>query len=213
MTRPVAVFDLDALYEKPLTSLLVGRMVERDIADEAALRLVSLPDAARFTALGKLLKGMNFDDMEALSGELIDEHRGRVFPYASRLIEDLKRRGYFLLAISGAPRFLVDGFAYEAGFDKSYGSFFATGASDRFTGAIEDEDVIKNRAAVLARAVKKEGLTLAGSTGLASSASFIPVLEAIENPIAFNPDQELRSRAEKRGWKIVLEEDGVVYKL
>ncbi|MBP6860439.1 MAG: hypothetical protein KBC38_02685 [Candidatus Pacebacteria bacterium] len=213
ISRPVAAVDLDALYAKPLTSLLIARMVERDLMPEESLRIPRLPDAARLPALGRALKGVAYDEAEAMANELTEEHKGRVFPYVMGMLLELKSRGYFLLAISGAPRFLVDGFAYEAGFDKSYGSFFATGASERFTGAVEDEEVITNRGAVLQRAVRKEKLVMKGSVGLAASASFIPVLEMVENPLVFNPDHELRAHAEKRGWKVVLEEDGTVYKL
>ena len=213
MERPVAVFELDALFAEPLTKLLVTRLIEKGLMPDEALSISSAPDEKRLAVLGRYLKGLSYDEVEAVCGELIDEYRGKVFSHAMSLIFDLKAKGHFMLAISGAPRFLVDGFAYEAGFDKSYGSYFSTGASERFTGAVEDEDIITNRASVLQRAVRKENLTLRGSVGLAGSASFIPLLEMVETPIAFNPDYELRARAEKRGWKIVLEENGVVYKL
>ena len=213
MERPVAAFELDALYPEPLTKLFVDRMIEAGHFPATARSAYAAPEATRLALLGRFLKGVPFTDAEEVAGTLIEEGKGRAFSYPMSQAFELKSRGYFLLAISGAPRFLVDGFAYEAGFDKSYGSYFATGASDRFTGAVEDEDVITNRAAVLTRAVRKENLTLRDSYGLAGSASFIPLLEMVGAPLAFNPDHELKARAEKRGWKTVLEEGGVVYKL
>lgn len=213
MDRPVAAFDLDALFPRTLTQLFVEQMIAQGYFTDEAQGVPGASDQTRLARLGRHLKGVAYSDAEEVANALIESERGTGYGFPTNLIYDLKQKGYFLLAISGAPRFVVDGFAYEAGFDKSYGSFFATGASDRFTGAVEDEEVITNRASVLARAVRKEGLTLQNSIGLASSASFIPLLEMTETALAFNPEQELRARAEKRGWKIVLEEQGVVYKL
>lgn len=213
MERPVAAFELDSLFPVPLTKLFVERMIDAGHFPEEALAVAKAPESSRLALLGKFLKGVAFSDAEEVAGALIEEGKGSAFSYPMSQAFELKSRGYFLLAVSGAPRFLVDGFAYEAGFDKSYGSYFASGASDRFTGAVEDEEVITNRAAVLTRAARKENLTLRDAFGLAGSSSFIPMLEMVGHATAFNPDQELKSRAEKRGWKIVLEEQGVIYKL
>jgi phosphoserine phosphatase len=39
------------------------------------------------------------------------------------------------------------------------------------------------------------------------------MLEAVENPIAFNPNQTLYNHAKKRGWEIVVERKDVIYEL
>jgi len=35
----------------------------------------------------------------------------------------------------------------------------------------------------------------------------------VENPIAFNPDKKLKLRAEREGWKIVVERKDVIYQI
>jgi phosphoserine phosphatase len=128
-------------------------------------------------------------------------------------VNDLKRKGYYLLAISHSPKLIVDGFAYELGFDKSYGAFYATGATNRFTGDIEDEHVIMNKAAILSRAVEKENLTLKGSIGVGDTESDITMLSLVDRPIAFNPNRALYRHAKKHSWEIVVERKDVIYEI
>jgi phosphoserine phosphatase len=41
----------------------------------------------------------------------------------------------------------------------------------------------------------------------------IELLNAVEQPIAFNPDGDLRQAAEQNGWQIVLERKSQIYSL
>ena len=159
------------------------------------------------------LKGKPYEEVAYLAGEIIEEKKGRVYRHTRDLIARLKRDNYFILGISHSPKFIVDGFGYEHGFDKVYGTFYASGASGNFTGEIEDKELIFNKAAILQRAVHKEGLTLAGSVAVGDTESDIPLLEAVENPIAFNPNQTLYDHAKKRGWETVVERKDVIYEL
>ena len=162
---------------------------------------------------GKQLKGVPFEDVANAAGEVIEEKKDRVYRYTRDLIKDLKKQGYFLLAISHSPRFIAEGFGFEAGFDKTYGFWYETGPSGNFTGTIQDEDMMRNKAAILTRAIRKEELTLEGSIGVGDTESDIPMLEMVETPIAFNPNQKLLDHARKRGWKVVVERKDVIYEL
>jgi phosphoserine phosphatase len=118
-----------------------------------------------------------------------------------------------VLGISHSPKFIVDGFGYEHGSDKVYGTYYATGASNNFTGVVEEEALIKNKGAVLTRAARKEGLSLEGVVAVGDTESDIPMLELAARPIAFNPNAALYRHAKLRGWKIVVERKDVVYEL
>ena len=91
--------------------------------------------------------------------------------------------------------------------------FYSTGPSENFTGEIEDADLIMNKAAILTRALRKEDITLEGSIGVGDTESDIPMLEMVETPIAFNPNQKLLTHAKRRGWKIVVERKDVIYEI
>ena len=226
--RPVAAFDIDGtVFRSSLLIELVERLIDkgtfpheaREAYEEERRRWLDrkgdyetyIEKVAQVFAAQ--LKGISFEEVSNMAGEVIEEKRDRVYRYTRDLIKSLKNRGYYLLAISHSPNFIADGFGYEAGFDKVYGTFYATGASGNFTGEIEDKDLIASKAAILTRAVRKEGLTLDGSLAVGDTESDIGMLEMVETPIAFNPNQALYAHAKRRGWKVVVERKDVIYEL
>src|SRR5207253_4095142 len=48
----------------------------------------------------------------------------------------------------------------------------------------------------------EEGIDLTGSFAYSDSITDLPMLEAVGNPVAVNPDRDLRREAEKRGWQV-----------
>jgi HAD superfamily hydrolase (TIGR01490 family) len=226
--RKVAVFDIDGtVFRSSLTVELVERLITAGLFPEEvrapyeeARRVWAERRGGYQTFLDTVIalftlhiKGVPYQKVANIAGEIIEERQHYVYRYTRDLIGDLKQQGYYLLAISGSPKFIVDGFAYETGFDKSYGAFFTSGPSDNFTGDIEDEEFIRNKSAVLLRAVRKENLTLAGSIAVGDTESDIPMLEMVERPIAFNPNQALYTHAKRRGWEIIVERKDVIYEL
>lgn len=164
-------------------------------------------------AFAKYVKGASYEEVSNIAGEVIEKNRDHAYRYTRDLIQELKGKGYFLLAISHSPKFIVDGFAYELGFHKSYGTYYETGASDRFTGTIQDEHMIMNKSTILKRAVEKEGLTLLKSVGVGDTESDVSMLSLVETPIAFNPNRALYRHALQNKWKVVVERKDVIYEL
>ncbi len=226
--RPVAVFDIDGtVFRSSLFLELLERLVERGILpldlkevyhNEQKLWLDrqgeydAYVEKAVEAFLGSV-KGVSFDEVSRVATELVGEKKNRVYRYTRDLIKSLRKKGYFLLAISHSPRFVLDEFCKELGFDKMYGFFYETGPSGNFTGEVADIEVIRNKAAILQRAVRKENLALEGSIGVGDTESDIPMLEMVEEPIAFNPNRKLLEHARKRGWKVVVERKDVTYEL
>jgi HAD superfamily hydrolase (TIGR01490 family) len=226
--RPVAVFDIDGtLFRSSLLIELVEALIDREIFPPEARKTYAdaqlewlnrkgeyEPFIKRVVqAFAKHAKGTLYGDAADVAGEIIEAKKDRVYRYTRDLADDLKAKGYFLLAVSHSPKFIVDGFAYELGFHKSYGTFYETGASNRFTGAIEDEHLIMNKAAILKRAVKKEHLTFKNSYGVGDTESDVSMLTMVENPIAFNPNRILYRHAKKHGWQVVVERKDVIYEM
>ena len=224
--QPVAVFDIDGtIFRSSLMLELVERLIEkgvfpketRDVYEEdRRLWLDRKGDYQEYVkkvveAFCRQIKGVPFEAVANAAGEVIEEKKDRVYRYTRDLVRDLKKKKYFLLAISHSPKFIADGFGYEAGFDKVYGYFFSTGASGNFTGEVEDEELIRNKAAILQRAVRKENLTLEKSVGVGDTESDIPMLELVETAIAFNPNQALYRHAKRRKWKVIVERKDVIY--
>lgn len=226
-SRSVAAFDIDGtVFRSSLLIELVERLIASGVFPQesreayAAERIKWLDRKGDYSSyidkvvsvFAKQLKGVPFEDVANIAGEVIEEQRDRVYRYSRDLIKQLKKDGYFLLAISHSPKFIADGFCFEQGFDKVYGTFYASGPSGKFTGKIDDEELIFNKAAVLQRAVRKEHLTLSGSIGV-DTGSDISMLEMVERPICFNPNKELYAHAKRRGWEVVVERKDVIYEL
>lgn len=226
--RPVAVFDIDGtVFRSSLLIELVDRLVLRGVFPKSAhdyyekAREEWLNREGDYDpyikkvvyAFAKYLKGIPYGDVADVAGEIIEERRNRTYRYTRDLIAELKSKDYFLLAVSHSPKFIVDGFCYEAGFDKSYGTFYETGASNRFTGEMIDEHLIKNKAAILKRAVDKEDLTFKDSVGVGDTESDVSMLSLVDEPIAFNPNRDLYRHAKQHAWKIVVERKDVIYEI
>lgn len=226
--RPVAVFDIDGtVYRSSLVLELVEELVVRGIFPPEAREMYQgakedwqnrkgeyQPFIRNVVlAFAQYAKAQPYEEVSNVAGEVIEREKNRVYRYTRDLITSLKDKGYFLLAISHSPKFIVDGFAFELGFHKSYGTFYETGASDRFTGTIADEHLIMNKSAVLKRAIEKENLSLLGSIGVGDTESDVSMLTMVETPIAFNPNRALYRHALTNKWKVVVERKDVIYEI
>src|SRR3989344_1996099 len=171
--RNVAIFDIDGtIFRSSLLIELVEVLIEEKI----------FPVSVRADYAREKVRWLD---------------RNRTYRMTTDLIAELKRKKYFILAISQSPKGILDLFCKELGFDKVYGRFYELGPTDCFTGRVEDEHLIENKAAILRRAVEKEGLTLEASVGVEDTESDIPFLELVENPICFNPNMKLYRHAKR----------------
>jgi len=159
------------------------------------------------------IKGVYYGDFVDVVHKLIKEKKNRTYVYTRELVRNLKKRGYFLLAISGSPKGVLDSFCRELGFDKVYGRFYELGPGDRFTGKIVDEHLIANKANIIHRAIEKENLTKAGSIAVGDTADDISMLEAVEKQICFNPNEKLYRYAKLNHWPIIVERKDVIYRI
>lgn len=224
--RKVAVFDIDGtIFRSSLMLELVYALVRKGIfpadtseaferqRDDWLNRQGSYEDYinAAVEKFLKELKGVSYEEVTYIAGEIVETKSGRVYRYTRDLSKELKSQGYYLLAISHSPKLIADAFGYEMGFDKVYGTICEIGPNECFTGVIEDKDLIFNKAAVLQRAIRKENLTLEGSVGVGDTESDIPMLEMVERPIAFNPNAKLYKHAKVRQWEVVVERKDVIY--
>ena len=162
-------------------------------------------------AFVKNIKGAGYKDFSKISRKVISFHGERNYKYTIDLIKKLKKKNYFVLAISGSPYSAVKGFAEKLGFDKAYGRVLEI-ENGKFTGKVLYADLIENKDKILERAVEKENLTLGGSVGVGDTETDISFLKMVEKPICFNPNQNLYNHAKRNGWEVVVERKDVIYK-
>lgn len=226
--RKVAIFDVDGtVFRSSLIVETVFALIEKKIFPQSAAKVYEKEFKAwknrkgTYEAyIGKLveafmthIKGVHYKDFIETVEAVIDVEKDQVYTYTRDLIGELKKKKYFLLAISQSPKGVLDKFCTHMGFDKVYGRFYEIGATDRFTGKITDEHLIGNKANIVWRAVEKENLTLRGSIAVGDTEGDIPMLELVDRPICFNPNALLYKWAKKSGAEVIVERKDVIYNI
>ncbi|MBP7807418.1 HAD family phosphatase [Candidatus Saccharibacteria bacterium] len=222
-----AVFDIDGtLIRWQLYHAVVDRLAKKGLLGEDAKGQLDQarmhwkrrehPDAfhyyerALIGVYSQALPLLSTEQFDTAVGEIIQEYKAQVYTYTRDLITELKQQEYMLIAISGSHQELVEQIAKEYGFDIWQGSTYER-HEGKFTGeaAIASTD----KKARLQQIITDNKLSLDGSYAVGDSQSDAPMLEMVENPIAFNPDQKLYDLAKEQGWNIVVERKNVIYEL
>ncbi len=132
--------------------------------------------------------------LEALE-EVVDPY---IYQEALDLIALHKAQGRRVYIVSSSPEGVVRPLAQRLGVD----DVIATRAEvvdGKFTGELEFYCYREKKAEAI-RAI--EGIDFEASYAYSDSITDLPMLEAVGNPVAVNPDRELRKIAQQRGWKI-----------
>lgn len=226
--RKVAIFDIDGtIFRSSLLIELVEVLIEMklfpisvrvDYEKEKVRWLDRKGDYEAYimAVVGvfmKNIKGIPYNEFMRAGELVVTRYRHRTYRFTEELIKDLKKEGYFLLAISHSPKGILDLFCKEIGFNKVYGKLYETGPTECFTGNILDEHLISNKANILRRVLEIESLTLEGSVGVGDTEGDISFLELVERPICFNPNMKLYKHAKRAGFEVVVERKDVVYEL
>ncbi|MEK7638909.1 MAG: HAD-IB family hydrolase [Patescibacteria group bacterium] len=160
------------------------------------------------------IKGVYYGDFADIGRQVVTTHSKRVYRYTRDLLKELKGQGYYTIAISQSPKTVLDEFCLQYGFDKVYGRMYEIGPQDRFTGVVEEEHLIQNKANILKRVFDKHSdLSNKGSVAIGDTEGDIPLLELVDRPICFNPNQALYRHAKRNGWEVVVERKDVIYYL
>ncbi len=226
--RPFAVFDIDGtiirwqLYHAIADSLAKTGHIDAELFEQARgarmqwkkrvgddafkdyeEKLVGIYDTA--------LKTLTADDFMSAVRSVFDEYKEQTYTYTRDLIRSLQKQNYLLFAISASQEEVVEMLAKYYGFDAWAGSKYPR-QGNRFTGKkvpLKRDLKVKT----LDQFIKQFDASRKGSIAVGDSDSDIPMLEAVEQPLAFNPDKKLFHHAQQRGWKIILERKNMVYEL
>jgi alcohol-forming fatty acyl-CoA reductase len=124
----------------------------------------------------------------------------RIYPDALACLRKHKQMGHRVVLLSGALDFLLDPLR-----DLADDVLCASLAEEEgvYTGELSGAPVAgEARARMLASYARKRGVDLHRSYAYADSISDLPMLEAVGNPVAVNPDRRLAAAAKDRGWQI-----------
>lgn len=226
--RKVAIFDVDGtIFRSSLLIEMMEALVEHKLFPQKARLAYAKSFRLWLDRKGsyhdyimdvvhsfeKHLKGLGHQAFLKVAREVVAINKDKTYVYTRDLIRHLKKKGYFILAISHSPKELLDEFCANLGFDKVYGRIYEVGANGAFTGKTLYLEEINNKANILRRFIEKENLSLEHSYGVGDSEGDIPFLTFVENPICFNPNKKLYTHAKKAGWRVVVERKDVIYQL
>lgn len=168
--------------------------------------------AAVITTFLDNIKGVHYGTFADIGRQVVALHSKRVYRYTRDLLKELKADGYLTVAISQSPKTILDVFCANYGFDKVYGRIYEIGPQDRFTGEVTDEHLIENKSNIVKRVFDRHPeLSRAGSIAVGDTDGDIPLLQLVEKPICFNPNQVLYTEAVRHGWEVVVERKDVIY--
>lgn len=134
--------------------------------------------------------------------EYAERLRRKVFPEALEAIRAHKARGEAVVLVTGALDFVVEPLAEFLGAE----AVLAMGLrqqADRFTGELAGRPLCDGEKARLIREyAATHTIALSQSYAYGDSLSDRPMLEAVGNPVAVNPDRRLRRLARRGRWAI-----------
>lgn len=225
--RRFAVFDIDGtLVRWQLYHAVAEALAKRGYLDQKAhqaIRIARMQWKTRtqeesfkayerrlVDAYEKLLTTLTSEQLAEATEAVFEEYKDQVYTHTRELIDTLKQQNYLLFAVSGSQIEIVSKIAKHWGFDDCIGSVYEQ-KDGCFTGKVISH--IGKKHLVIERLVAKHGATYSGSLAVGDSEGDITMLEAVENPIAFNPTKKLFVHARDMSWKVVIERKNMVYEL
>jgi HAD superfamily hydrolase (TIGR01490 family) len=215
--RAAAFFDLDrTLIRRSSALALAGSFREHGVigrgqlAKAAAWQLLFAARGAGAETVRKaaedglmILKGFAVDDLRSLvAGAMEPVLKPLVYREPLDLVGRHKERGEPVYIVSATLQEIVEELARELEFDGAIGSTCEI-VDGVYTGRSLRAAHGEGKAAAIRELAEQEGLDLAASTAYSDSHTDLPFLAAVGNPVAVNPDRELRRVAVERGWPVL----------
>jgi HAD superfamily hydrolase (TIGR01490 family) len=223
----LAVFDIDGtIFRKNLAFELINELAwmkifSREVRNELVELYTQWLDHKGVyedyrKALVRLyvenVKGCKRSDVVKASQIVMPFFKDRTYVFANNLIRELKKKKYHIIAVSGSPIEIVEEYNKYLKFDAVFGSVYETDEQEVYTGRASFEPTLHKGHVVKQYALENK-LTLEDSYGIGDTESDAKFLEIVAHPIAFNPNLNLKSIAEEKGWRIVVEKKDVIYEV
>lgn len=138
---------------------------------------------------------------EAFMAERIEP---MLLPAAVELLERHRREGHTLVIITATNRFVTELIARRYGVEHLIATEPEQDAGGRYTGRLAGTACFQEgKIARLQAWLAGRGETLEGSWFYSDSRNDLPLLEAVEHPVAVDPDPVLAETARTRGWPVI----------
>jgi len=217
VSRAAAFFDLDRTLLRRSSTLALapafrrhGVITRTQVAKAALWQLLFVirgTSKERVRSASEdglmLLRGYTPARMQSLVAESLETVLlPLLYDEPLRLLERHRDQGEPSYIVSAALQEVVDAIAEDLGFDGALGTICEV-ENGAYTGRSVRSLHGENKAAAVREFAAAEGIDLASSTAYSDSHTDLPFLEVVGNPVAVNPDRELRRIAGARSWPVL----------
>src|SRR3954453_9636512 len=218
MQRGAAFFDLDRTLMAGSSGMhfaraaygsgIVGRrQLMRWGVEHVHFRLKGSTDertAQLLSQVKELLAGIPARDIRRLAPGLLAGVLPRIYPQMLdevRSHQDAERPTFI---VSAAGNALVEMLARVLGMEGGIGTRYEVDGGGMLTGRIVEPFVYGDgKVAAMRGFAEEHDIDLAESWAYSDSVSDLPMLRAVGNPVAVNPDAELRAVGVAEGWRVM----------
>ena len=223
----LAVFDIDGtIFRSSLLIELINELVRAGVFPRKAKKEMEEDYLAWLNRKGtydayinqvvtihlRYIKGCREQEVLRVARKVVARQKDRVYRFTRDLIKQLRSKKFYIIAISGSPEYIVSMFTKYLRFDDSFGGKFEI-QKGIFTGNIISWDSWHDKSRILKNIIRsfRFSVDLKRSVAVGDTASDIPMLKMVGNPIAFNPNKPFVEYAKRRGWRIIVERKDTIY--
>lgn len=218
MPRPAAFFDLDRTlisgssglpWARAATKagLISKRQMVRWGISATRFRIRGSTDEATAKLLDEIkqvLNGIPARRIARMAPEVLVGVLPRIYPEMLAEVHAHQDAGRPTFIVSAAGDELVQLLARILYMDGGIGTRYEIDGDGRFTGDLGGAFMYgEGKVEALRRFAREHGIDLEASFAYSDSASDLPMLRAVGNPVVVNPDDELARIAREQGWRVM----------
>ncbi|MGE5408457.1 MAG: HAD family hydrolase [Syntrophothermus sp.] len=218
MRRAAAFFDLDKTLMAGSSGMQFARVATRQgIVGRRQLvswgiehlryRLRGTTDERTAEVLRvarELIEGVPAVTIARMSPEVMAAILPRVYPQMLAEVYAHQDGGRPTFIVSAAGNDVVESLAQVLGMEGGIGTRYEVDAEGRFTGRLDGPFVYgPGKVEAMEAFAAAHGIDLETSYAYSDSLSDLPMLRAVGNPVAVNPDPPLAAIAKEEGWQVL----------
>jgi HAD superfamily hydrolase (TIGR01490 family) len=216
LQRAAAFFDLDKTLMAGSSGMQFARIAARHgivgrrqlaswAAEHLRYRLRGTTDARTTEVLRvarELIAGVPVRSLERMNPEVMAAILPRIYPQMLEEVYAHQDAGRATFIVSAAGNGVVESLAAVLKMDGGIGTSYEVDADGAFSGRFEGPFVYgPGKVEAMERFAAGHGIDLGTSYAYSDSISDLPMLRAVGNPVAVNPDPALAEIAREEGWQ------------
>jgi HAD superfamily hydrolase (TIGR01490 family) len=216
--RAAAFFDLDKTLMAGSSGMQFARVATRQgivgrrqlarwAVEHLRYRLRGTTDERTAEVLRvarELITGVPAVKIARMGPEVMADILPRVYPQMLAEVHAHQDAGRPTFIVSAAGNEIVESLARVLGMEGGIGTSYEVGPDGNFTGRFDGPFVYgPGKVEAMESFAARHGIDLAASYAYSDSLSDLPMLRAVGNPVAVNPDPPLAAIAKEEGWQVL----------